>query len=153
MIVPARECHVCQMLTVGLRAADVQEVKASHGLDPEAALQGSLQASVKAWVLLTPRGYPCAMWGVAPWPCVPELGSPWLLATDQFKRHRRELLRYTKEYVREMGRGYRFLVNYVDSRHADSIRWLHWAGFHFDTLLTDYGYEQRPFLQFSKEAN
>jgi hypothetical protein len=139
------------MLTAGLRAADVQEVKASHGLSPEAALWTSFKSFSKSWVLLTKRGYPCAMWGVAPWPLVPELGAPWLLATEEFNHQSKELLRHSPLYVTEMGKGFRYLANYVDVRHIESIRWLHWAGFRFDRLLPEFGYERRPFLLFTKE--
>lgn len=153
MIVPALPCHVCQMLVVGVREADRQEILASSGKSPEDALPYSLAISTKAWVLLD-KGVACGMWGIAPWPHSPALGIPWLLATSTFDRHhnRRELLRHTRHYVEEMGKGFQFLINYTDVRHRESHRWLQWAGFKLDDFEPRFGHGQRPFYRFSKET-
>jgi hypothetical protein len=155
VIIPARPCHVCQMLVEGVRDDDRLEIQAASGLDAGAALFASLTRSTKAWVLLdssTRRA--CGMWGVGAWRGDSRLGIPWLIATPTFNlgRNRRELLRHTPEYVRQMGEGFDYLINYTDVRNTASHRWLKWAGFQFDDFAPQFGVERRPFFRFSKET-
>lgn len=151
MIVPARECHVCHLLTAGLRAADIEEVRAASGLPPEAALRFSFRSSSRVWVALNERGRAWTMFGVAPYGDG-TTGVPWLLATDEAQAHRKFFMRNTKQYVEAMGADYTRLINYVDVRHKESLRWLKWAGFTFDPAPVLLGPESRPFLRFSKET-
>ncbi len=150
MIVPARECHVCQMLVAGIRQEDLNEMKAASGLPPEVSLPRCLSMSTKAWACVDKRGLAYAVCGVAPWSSEPSLGSPWLIATDSFVKHRVEVVRNTKRFVHEMGEGFEFLINYTDLRHTNNLSWLEWAGFRFDGFIPHYGAERRPFLRFSK---
>lgn len=143
------------MLVEGVRDADRLEIQAASGTPPEVALPKSLALSSKAWVLLDSHtALACGVWGVAPWPGVPALGIPWLIATPTFDlpRNRKELLRYTREYVRQMGEGFDYLINYTDVRHRASHRWLDWAGFTLDDFAPHFGVERRPFYRFSKET-
>jgi hypothetical protein len=150
MIVPARECHVCQMLVRGIRQEDVNEMKAASGHAPEYALMRSLRASTKAWACVNDSGIACAIWGVAPWPMTPKIGSPWLIATDDFIKHRVDIVRHTRRCVQEMGEGFDFLCNYVDIRLISRLPWMEWAGFKYDRYIPELGLEGRPFLRFSK---
>lgn len=150
-IVPARDCHVCQMLATGLREADVYEIAAVSGLSPEAALRRSVEQSERAWAALNPQGQPVVLFGVATWPGLPHLGSPWLLGTDaSVTKHRRDFALHTPRYVEEMGRGYTGLSNFVSATNVDSIRWLHRAGFQFIDFLPEFGVGRKPFIQFFK---
>lgn len=152
-IVPARICHVNQMLAKGLRAADVREVWAANGISPKIALTHSFCASPDMrYAAIEDDGQAFCMFGVAPYLNRPRVGSPWLLATDGITRHRRDLLRYTREIVPKMLKPYDLLVNHVDARHEESIRWLRWAGFLFVDLLPAYGHERVPFLKFIMES-
>lgn len=150
MIVPAQECHVCQMLEVGIRQEDLNEMQATSGLPPEVSLRRSLRASIKAWAALDKRGIAYCMFGVAPWPHTPELGSPWLLATPAFDQHAFDIIRNTKWIVKAMGEDFDFLVNYVDYRLITRLPWVEWAGFKYDDFIPEFGVERRPFLRFSK---
>jgi hypothetical protein len=150
MIVPARECHVCQMVTSGLRAADIEEARAALGLDPMAALHLSWTLSKPlCWAAVDEVGRPYAMFGVAD-TRVPNLGCPWLIATDDLRLHARELLRETKRFIPLMRHFFPRLENRVDARHAESIRWLKWAGFKF-TPPEPFGPEGKPFHRFYME--
>jgi hypothetical protein len=137
MIIPALKEHADAMLAIGLRAEDVEEIAAASGATPEVALHLSLQLSTKAWAMIADYRV-IAMFGVAPWPSVPELGIPWLLCTDEFPKHQKEILTVTKRIVREMGEGFQFLVNYTDVRHINNLGWLQWAGFRFDKFSFIY---------------
>jgi len=146
MIIPARECHACQMLTRGLRAADVQEIEATIGAGPEVGLLHSMRASERTWAMLDDKS------GVAPWPGQPDVGSPWLLATDDWRAHRREVVANTRAYIAEMARGYTALSNFVLATHRDSIRWLTYGGFRFVDYVPEHGVGKQPFLQFFRST-
>lgn len=155
MIVNAEPVHIEQMLRAGLRAADIEEVRASHGLTPVEALNLTFETSRtsgKCWAALDDDNHAWTMFGVAPIPGAATLGAPWLLACNAQRRHLKYFLANTKEYVGYMSEGYTRLVNFVDVRHTDSIRWLQWAGFTFDLLIPEAGFERRPFLRFTKES-
>lgn len=130
-----------------MRARDVDEVRAAVGLDPAAALVEALQGDVLAWSLHDEDG-PYAIYGVSH--VAHDIGSPWYLATDRMYRHLKFFLRATPVFVRHMQDRFPILMNYVDMRHGDSIRWLRWAGFTFDKFDPHFGYERRPFLRFTK---
>lgn len=152
MIVAATYRHVKRMQAAGLRAADVQEIEAGTEVPPDLALFQSWAFSEKAWSLLVPQHGAVAMWGVAPFRSDPTTASPWLLATEEFRNHKRELVRCTKHYIAEMARGYRRLVNYVDVRHTDSLRWLKWAGFTISSYTVPHGPHDMPFHAFYMET-
>lgn len=148
-IVSATLAHV-DHVAEHMRKRDVDEVRAASGRSPRDALVDSLLGSSRAWTMLTERGEPYAIFGVAPWFAMPDTGAPWLLATDTFRRYPRFILANTKRYVAEMHRDYPILMNYVDARNTDSLRWLMWSGFQFTGVVPEYGVERRPFLRFSK---
>lgn len=149
MIIPARECHACQMVLRGLRAADLAEIKASCGLEPIAALRRSLELSERAWVFLGDTGRPVFMFGVAPWPGS-TFGCPWMIATVDAAHYRRDLMKHTPQCFAEAGRGYTALTNFVQASHREAIRWLTRAGFSFIDFVPEYGVGKQPFLQFFK---
>lgn len=133
-----------------LREADVQEVKAASGATPEEALTRSFNRSSKCWVAVL-RGRPILAFGVAPLSIMGFIGSPWLLATDEILKVRREFIRESKRYVNEMSEGFELLQNYVDARNRVSINWLSWCGFVMEDA-EPYGYEGRLFHRFHKQG-
>lgn len=146
-----RQATADDALYVGqrLRQRDVDEVRAASGLSPEAALTASLAVSRAAWAVI--GAAPVAVFGVAE--VTPEVGAPWLLATDEFKAHTKYLLRHTEGYLQQMFRWYPQLMNYVDVRNADSLRYLRRAGFVFTAYEPEFGVERRPFLQFMRTTH
>lgn len=147
-VVPATAYHTLD-LAYRLRAADIEEIKASSGLAPEEALSFSVLSSRKAWAVVH-KGRTEAIFGVAPWPLMTDVGSPWLLASERFTSIGRYVARNTSPFVAELEREFPVLCNYVDARHTASIRWLLWAGFEITGLDQHHGIERRPFFRFSK---
>jgi len=134
-------------IAAAMRVRDVEEVKAAGGHSPLVALHLSLQSATYAWTAVDQDG-PFAMFGVSP--LVSSVGSPWMLGTDRIGLYTKQLLRITAHYVSAMNDRYPVLLNYVDARHTDSLRWLKWSGFQFTGVDLHYGVERRPFIRFSK---
>lgn len=151
MITTATQAHVDQMLAIGLRAADVQEILDLTGNAPEIELQASVANSERCWAWLH-DGVVFSIFGVARCAENPDVGIPWLLATDAYKGHRKDFVRLVRPYVSEMGEGYKHLSNFVSESHSESIRWLEYAGFKFIARFPDFGVARKPFLQFYKVA-
>jgi len=120
-----------ESLAQRLRAADMAELQAAHGLDadPLALLRHGLQITPDA-VAAVQGGRVIALIGCAPGgtmltPC----GIPWLLGSDECAAHARLLVARGRQVVGDWLRQYGRLENYVDARHAASIRWLKRLGF------------------------
>lgn len=141
-------------VAAAMRVRDQDEVRAASGWSPEAALHRAVDASALRWTICDPAGEPFAMFGAAPFPGLdPHYGCPWMLATDAFAEHAMFVLRRTRPYVAIMHRMFPVLVNYVDCRNADSMRYLRWSGFRFTAFDPEFGVERRPFLQFMSIRN
>lgn len=130
-----------------MRVRDVEEIRAASGQTPHAALQEALEVSTYAWAVCDDTG-PFALFGVSPF--VGDAGSPWMLATGRVKFHKRIFIEDAPHYIQLMQDRYPILLNYVDARHIDSLRWLRRMGFRFTGFSPTYGFERRPFFQFSK---
>lgn len=128
-----------------LRRSDVEEIQASHGLKPLEALQQSYDCSDICQVL-TVNEWPLCMFGRAP--ITDKAASIWMLGTSMLWKHRKELLRRTKDQVDLLHDRFPVLFNYVDERNEASIRWLKWAGARFIARHPRMGFERRPFLEF-----
>lgn len=131
-----------------MRTRDIEEVRAASGQEPCEALRLALEASTLCWTICTREGDPFAMFGVAP--LGGNLGAPWMLATDDFRRNALFVVRNTRRYLDAMHERHPLLLNYVDCRNADSIRYLRAVGFKFTAFEPEYGHERRPFLQFTR---
>jgi hypothetical protein len=129
-----------------MRPADVAEVYAASGRTPEAALLASLRRSTHAWTCLV-DGTPACIWGVGPLSLAGGQGCPWMLGTAQVGRHRREFLRQSRLFLRQMLETYDELENVVDARNRSSLRWLAWLGFTI-APAEPYGFLGLPFHAF-----
>jgi len=129
-----------------MRIRDVQEVFAATGQRPHDALFDALVDPTFAYAIADETGTFC-LFGVSHY--FDQIGSPWLLATDRLMKHKRILLTHAPRYISEMQQHHPILLNYVDARHSDSIRWLRHMGFKLTGYEIHYGYERRPFFQFS----
>ena len=78
------------------------------------------------------------------------VGIPWLLGSDQLTKHKLEFYKKSVEYLNTFMDEYNVLFNYVDKRNWQAIRWLKGLGFQFTKLVSDYGYEKKPFYEFIK---
>jgi len=98
------------------------------GRSPISALRLSLAGSVMAWTALVDR-VPVAMWGVQPLSEVDGLGSPWMLGTDEARRHPRAFFEGGALTVPEMRSRFRRLENVVAVGNKPAIRLLARWGF------------------------
>ena len=132
-IVQARPEHAS--IVPHLRAADIEEIRASTGLPPCAAVAYSIAAS-KAWCVLL-DGAPIVLWGLGP----PEMGNPakhpgsgpkalvWLVGTEEIERYPVMFYRVSKRLFPQVCAWHEELANWVDARNILSLRWLAWLGF------------------------
>ncbi len=144
-VVPALAEHI-PAIAAAMRAADRQEVAAASGRSPGAALHCSLRVSIEAWTGLI-DGRPVCMFGLGCPSLLGGVGVPWLLGTDQLKRHQMAFLRRNRAVVARWAARYPRLINFVDARNLTSIRWLRWLGFVIDPARP-YGLAGLPFHPF-----
>jgi hypothetical protein len=139
-------------LVANLRALDRQEIDASHGGDPHEAVRHALAVSPHRWAMEV-DGELALLGGVAPVSLVGGIGSPWLLGTRVLERRGGVLTRVCLGY-RDLALGlYPVLVNYVDARNTNSIRWLKRLGFAVADEPTPYGPQRMPFYRFELKAD
>lgn len=140
--------HV-QALASRLREADVAEIRAASGDNPERALTESLMYSPRSWTWLC-DGEPIAMFGVAQDPSNPTVGVPWLLGAPEIAQHKMFFLRTCKHYIDQMLDACPVLTNWVDCRNTVSIQWLAWCGFALCEVNPFFGVQRLPFIRFCK---
>ncbi|MEM7200260.1 MAG: hypothetical protein AAF628_08355 [Planctomycetota bacterium] len=129
-----------------LRYQDVEELRASSGEEPEAALLASLAVSSKAWAGLR-DGVVQVLFGVAP--VSPGLGSPWLLSSEDIYRWPRRFYVESRHFMDLMHEDFPVLTNFVDDRNLRSQRWLKRLGFTPGRREPEYGVGRLPFTQYT----
>ena len=141
-----RELDMADVLAVanGMRQSDKDEIWASHNAEPLEALLVSLESSVHTWVVRMGEKA-VGIFGVAG---TGEVGSPWLLGTDELSRYQSRFLRGTRECLDWLLTQYSMLENYVDQRNTISIKWLKWCGYTISEPAP-YGVEQQLFCKFT----
>ena len=138
----------CYNLSKTLRQGDVQEIFASSGSNPAQALVRAYLCSQKHCYSLMLDGEVVGMFGVNE--INRNVGTPWLMGSDDLTKYKIEFYRLSKEYLSTFMDEYNVLFNYVDKRNWQSIRWLKGLGFQFTKLVSEYGYEKKPFYEFIK---
>lgn len=115
-------------LAENMREKDREEIFAFTGYDPYTALKTSHKYSVEsgAWVV---DGRVACMAGVARPTVLSDINMPWLLSSDVVPVHSRRFLRGTKVFVDNWKSKYKYMMNFVDSRYDEAIRWVEWLGF------------------------
>lgn len=138
------------MLARNLRQRDRDEVEASVGSDIVGAIRAAMDASGDlCWAVDDSQGHLAWIIGCAA--VCPGLGSPWLLGTDLATAMPGVLTKLTKGHIAEMLTVYPQLVNFVDARNADSVRWLARLGFTIHDPVP-YGVAGLPFHRFTMGA-
>lgn len=127
-----------------VRDADRDEICQGLNLDMAYALRMCFGGSRKASKIVV-EGKIVAVFGDADHDA--EVGVPWLISTKYVDRHPRAFLAVCKAEVREMMTRHQMLVNYVDARNTQAIRWLKWLGFKFGPAAP-YGPNDLPFFYF-----
>lgn len=135
-----------------LRQRDRDEVLASVGEDVESAIMRAVQASGDlCWAVDNRADCFRLVWLIGCAPVAPGIGSPWLLATDDVSACPGTLTKLTKLHIAEMLKVYPRLLNMVDARNEDSVRWLARLGFEI-APAAPYGVAGLPFHRFTMEA-
>lgn len=142
-IVPARASHI-RTIAARMRREDVEEVFASSGKSPAAALTFSFRRSAVCMTGLV-NGRPEVMFGAADLNVLAGVGAPWLLGTDAVERHQVAFLRYSLEWRSQLLGRYAVLRNFVHVRNTVAVRWLEWLGFRFGEPIAVRGQEFRMF--------
>ena len=127
------------------RRADIEEMVACTGAPVYSALSYGLQHSLRCWVIehdgvpLAAVGDTLASIGV---------GVPWMVTTNNITLNPRGFLRASKAVLAEAMQRHAKLMNYVDARNTDAIRWLAWLGFTIGPAVP-YGASRLPFHEFT----
>lgn len=128
-----------------VRQADRDEICEGLGMDMEQALRLCFGSSRKASKIVV-GGVVVAVFGDATHDA--QVGVPWLISTVHVEARAKPFLRVCKREVAEMLTRHRMLVNYVDARNTQAIRWLKWLGFMFGPAAP-YGPHDLPFFYFN----
>jgi len=160
------ELSDCYIVASNMRQADVAECWAVAEIPPlEAVLMGFHLSDECHTVEVD--GEPVALFGVTPptpGPRPPEdslpeelpensfplIGFVWLLGTPKIFDISKTFLRWSKDWLKHVGRNYDGLMNYVDARNEVHIRWLTWVGFDFVVLHPNKGVHGEAFWEFIK---
>lgn len=110
-----------------LRAADAKEIRLYQPLPPEKAVRNSFGISRWTRVVLV-DGKPAVIFGLAP-TALPQMGSPWMVATEAITAIGYKFLRQSCHERDRMKKEYAVLFNQVHRGNEVSIAWLRWLGF------------------------
>jgi len=135
-----------------VRQADLDEITEALGIEMEHGLRLCFGGSCKASKIVV-DGKIVAVFGDSIHDVQQSIGVPWLISTIHVDKRAKPFLRVCKDEVAEMLTRHATLVNYVDVRNTQAIRWLKWLGFQFVDQAIPYGAKGLPFLQFSLERD
>jgi hypothetical protein len=115
-----------------MRAADVAEITAQIPADVIDILRQSVERSAWSRTVYSVedgRETLVAIYGVGDYGGLPNVGVPWMLATDDLEKYQLTFLKKCKSRVQDMHDSFGTLMNYVHSKNTVSIQWLKWMGF------------------------
>lgn len=111
-----------------LRHADHLELSvARENVDPIITTIQSFEGSDWCNVALV-DGIPAVVYGLYP-SDESDAGTPWMVATNDIHKIKRQFIKGSKYAVTEMLKTYSFLYNLVHVDNQISINWLTWLGF------------------------
>lgn len=129
-----------------LRLDDINELEAIGSSPLKGLLRGFIYSD-ECFTVLENNEKVIGMFGVNSWGLPKGFASIWYLGSDECKNHPmtfvREGIRYSKEALTK----YDILVNCVDARNTDHLKWLKTIGMNFSSSIEVNGHE---FIQFYK---
>ena len=125
-MVPATEAHWAELAKT-MRKEVADEIWASHRLTPE-GISTHLKATDDVYALVY-NGILMGIAGIHRYSLISDIASPWFLTTYEAPKRAKWMLRATRKLVKQWKNEYSLLVNYVDSRFEEGVRWSEWAGF------------------------
>lgn len=123
---------------VGPRMRDMDRLESliALGLTGPEAVEHCISASPFALAIHDNRPKePFCVLGVSPY--LPDTGSVWLLGTDEFDEHRKDLMLLTEPILRQFLTIYQTLIVEVGEFNTKSIRYLKHFGFEPFPLMDD----------------
>ncbi len=134
-----------------LRDADKQEIKATSDLDSLQGLSRSVEASPICYTIMEDE-LPVAIFGTVPDDT--NVSLIWMLASDDLKRHSRQFIRESKNYIKQLHEESNsdLLWNLTDKRNTVHHKWLKWCGFSFIREV-NWGSYNLPFNEFGRFEN
>lgn len=133
-------------LATRLRTDDLEEMWASHHIQPYSALCQSYASSSLCMTLMLDKE-PSAIFGCNPEGIAGAKAVIWFLATERILEVKLEFLRYSRNFVEVMLAQHPILYNYVDARNKKSLHWLKAIGADIHPAKS-YGMELLPFHYF-----
>jgi len=134
------------VLAENLRKADIEELAASTGLEPEVALRMSVEVSEEANTIVLDDGTVVGIFGISH--ISEHVGCPWLVGSDLISDIRTPFLRGSKAWIEEKQSEYPILTNFVHTKNETAIQWLRFLGFQFIRLIEKHGVGKEPFYEF-----
>ena len=134
-----------------MRIEDAREVWLTGHMLPEQAVRKSVEMSEDAYAVTDKNETLLCLFGVTPLDADPDVGVPWLLATDAMTEHPISILREGRAVIEAWRTCYRALFNMVHVENRASICWLKWLGFKIENAVP-YGAEQAMFHAFVLEG-
>ena len=147
-IVPARPAHA-EALAPRMREPEVLEVQASGGYDPLTALLETARRSERAFAAIIDGEVAC-MWGVEHVrysSLYGRIGAVWLLTSPLIEKHRKLFWKGGRLELLALFDVYDTLVNALDARHTQAVRWARRLGFRLEEPRS-FGVEGRMFHWF-----
>ena len=149
-VVPATEEYIDE-LAYTMRQDDVNELWAAYHMKPSEALHTMLKASRDTILTGLADGRVVCMFGTCRVCAMGVTGYPWLLGAEELPKHAKAFLRLNKDYIEYVREEFDNLVNYVDVRNKQAIRWLKWLGFTLHNPAP-FGWDQLPFHKFEMKG-
>lgn len=128
-----------------LKKSDVEEIWASHHIEPLTALQMCLEQSI--FCATVENGYPICMFGVSAESILGEKGVIWMLSSEELDKISYRLIKHSKQFIDIMLSYYSYLENYVHIKNRKSIKWLRMCGANFSDAQP-YGLDNELFYHF-----
>ena len=116
-----------------MREADRVEIAAMSGHTPYKALLESFKMSDHVVTMDSPTGAPVLVFGVGQRDLLSDIGTIWMLGTNEVVNNAKVVMTYTPKVLEIMLEQYRLLENYVHVKNKVSVRWLKRLGFEMDT--------------------
>lgn len=138
-------------LAENLRPADKAEVWKSNHKSPREALSEGMKNSS---ICLTVERYkkPIAMFGIVPVAILGRTATIWLLGSPEIKAMQVVFVKNSKMFINIMLKQYPRLINHVDIKNKQAIKWLKLCGAEI-AEAAPYGVEQQLFKHFELRRN
>ena len=130
-----------------IREVDVEEVKATIGLNIKDGLMASYETSDETYTMVADDGDLVGMFGLTK-TADPLISVVWMLCTERLPQYSKTFIKLSKQWVIEQNKKHSILMNYVDARNITSIKWLKHLGFVLIKRVEQFGIGKKPFYEF-----